>query len=71
MCIDLKRERLIYQRRLILFNKILNYQASLMADEFDPEVIAENIPEKTHQGEIWPTSFGHKYVRDRGAPDAS
>lgn len=48
-----------------------SYQASLMANEFDPEVTAENIPEKTHQGEIWSTSFGHKYVRDRGAPDAS
>lgn len=43
----------------------------LMADGFDSEETAENISEKTHQGEIWPTSFDHKYVRDRGVPDAS
>lgn len=49
----------------------LSYQVSLMADRFDPEETAENIPEKTHQGEIWPMSLDHKYVRDRGAPDAS
>ena len=43
----------------------------LMTDRFDFKETAENISEKTHQGEIWPTSFGHKYVRDRGAPDVS
>lgn len=34
-----------------LFYK-LSHQVSLVANGFDPEVTAENIPEKTHQGEI-------------------